>query len=141
MRIKLAFVLGPLAPVLLILAFMCILDRSFGAIEVLPVALVLSYAWFDVTGSIIYVVLRRLRCDDLIVCALAGGIAGTLYFIGPFALSGFHLSSLDSGTFLFVALLFVVGAVAGICFRWISGPFKTQRFAIDLPNQSKDPAP
>jgi len=139
MRIKLAFLLGPLVPVSLIVGFMFILDRNRGVLKIVPVALMLSYAWFSVTGGIIYVLLRKFGRDNLVICALAGGVAGALYFIGPFAFSGYPISSIEDGTLLFVGLLFVVGAVAGICFRWISGPFRTGRPVTNVPNQSSEP--
>jgi len=138
-RVKLAFLLFPLAPVAMLVVFASALGPIKEALGIIPTALILSYGWSMITGAIAFLAMRASGHDNLLVCAIAGGVCGALYFVIPFSLSGFPLSTLQYDSYLWVALLATLGAIGGVCFRWISGPFIAKGGVVPMPNHSPDP--
>src|ERR1700722_18112642 len=95
MRIKLAFLLGPLVSVPLVLLTDFVTHQRGDVMVILG----LSYIWCGLIGGVVYVSLRKFGRDNLVLCMLIGGAAGALCFLVSVALPGFSVFSIEGARF------------------------------------------
>ncbi len=122
MRLKLAFLLCSLIAA-------CLAWVLLRELDVLPGVAALGFVWFLAFGGLSYLILKKARADRPTSCAIAGAIAGSLYFLIPILFVPHLIHSVTASQFVWVGSLAVVGAMSGLCFRAISGPFATQEEA------------
>jgi len=124
MKIGISIVTAALAAALVIVGILSLSAGSVGGfLSILPAALLIAVLYVAVVGSILHLLLRRMKKESHIAYAIAGGVAGICYLLVPMVLFGGSARLTEDFVSLVPFGLTLVGAgsVAGIVFRLCIG--------------------